>query len=138
MRRWTRHTLPTTHIRKSTRAHFSDVKIGAEVDGAVPSHTGGGSLNYRAGQKHCLTRGLIYPPCHWTCSLLTSLKRRSTHNTLRWNPVSLGDTVTVKHEPLGMDLSLRVSAYEWDTELKRYISLTVGDILPNNLSSMPT
>ena len=45
--------------------------------------------------------------------------------------VSLGDTVGVKFEKLGVDASARVNAIEWDVLLDRYISVSLGSIRQN-------
>ena len=45
--------------------------------------------------------------------------------------VSLGDTVGVKFEKLGVDATARVNAIEWDVLLDRYISVSLGSIKQN-------
>lgn len=45
--------------------------------------------------------------------------------------VSLGDTVGVHFEKLGVDASARVRSIEWDVLLGRYISVELGDVKNN-------
>lgn len=45
--------------------------------------------------------------------------------------VSMGDTVTVKFEKLGVDATSRVRAIEWNVLLDRYISVELGSIKSN-------
>jgi phage minor structural protein len=40
--------------------------------------------------------------------------------------ILIGDTVNVSYEPLGISYSARITAYEWDVLMMRYIAVTVG------------
>ncbi|MCS4463331.1 hypothetical protein JTT01_00055 [Clostridium botulinum] len=40
--------------------------------------------------------------------------------------INLGDTVTIRHEELGLDLKGRMIAYDYDCLLKKYIKIEMG------------
>ena len=56
--------------------------------------------------------------------------------------VYLGDTVTVYHPKLNINLTSRVVSYQYDAISQRYLNITLGSVLPiigasNSNSSKP-
>ena len=118
---------------KIAHVHFSDVKIGAEVDGTVPYPKGYDAyveLKKRVMQLYAA--GADLPQVTLEVEFADLSKTAEYAGLSDLETVQIGDTVRVVHEGLGVDYSLRMTSYTWDCLRGRYVSATFGD-RPENL-----
>ncbi len=110
--------------------HFTDVKVGREVDGAVPYATiaaGRAELTARAAALYAL--GCDLPETSIDVQFRELGDTEEYQQYIQLSTIQLGDTVSVKHD--NTDLSLRVISYEWDALRGRHNKIRLGDQRPN-------
>jgi len=123
------HTLPK---KRYTTTHFSDIKVGATVEGVIPyPDTATAYIEMRARCNAMFTAGLNRPAVTLECSFASLDGVDGYSQFAALSAVGLGDTVTVKHEPMNVDLSLRVITVNWNVLTECYSEVTIGDRKPN-------
>lgn len=113
---------------KVGRAHFSDVKVGddyTEAEAKAELLARANALFDAGADKPTVTLKVEFVELADTVEYADYADLESVY---------LGDTVHVAHEPLDIDLTLRVVEYVYDSERERYISVTIGD-LPDNIGT---
>ncbi len=114
---------------KVGRVHFSDVKF--DPDGDYPTLSAAkAELESRAAAL--FDAGIDLPNVSLEVQFVDLSKTVEYAQYAGLESVYLGDTVHVAYEPLGVDVTLRVSEYEWDACANRYTRLVIG-ALPTNI-----
>lgn len=113
--------------------HFSDVKVTA--DGLYTSVAAARTeLDARADALFAL--GCDLPEVSIDVEFQELGDTEEYQQYVNLSTIQLGDTVTVQHEDLGIDLDLRVVSYEWDALKGRHNSIRLGALRPNIGSSV--
>ena len=113
--------------------HFSDVKVTA--DGLYTSVAAArAELDARADALFAL--GCDLPEVSIDVEFQELGDTEEYQQYVNLGTIQLGDTVTVQHEGLGIDLDLRVVSYEWDALKGRHNSIRLGALRPNIGSSV--
>lgn len=76
------------------------------------------------------------PEVSWTINFVPLDTTEEYKNIAQIQNVSLGDTVHVRFERLGVDASARVVEIEWDVLADRYSSISLGDVKKNLASTI--
>ena len=112
--------------------HFADVKVGKEVDGVVLYATQAAAraeLENRADALIAL--GCDRPEVSIDIEFRELGDTEEYQQYIQLSTIQLGDTITVQHEDLGIDLDLRAISYEWDALRGRHNKIRLGDKRPN-------
>ncbi|MHB1453915.1 MAG: phage tail spike protein [Saccharofermentanales bacterium] len=112
--------------------HYSDIKVGAEVDGVIKYQTAEAAyieLRNRVNLLFAAGIDLL------RVSLAVEFVDRDTR-LFQLGQLQLGDDVRVIHEQFGADFCLRIVAYDWNCLLERYENLTIGDRRPGLADSI--
>ena len=110
--------------------HYGDIKVGEEVDGAVPYPTLASAYSEVRDRVASLYDAGIDRP-----SLTVDIEFVQLRNTVEYSDytaletVLLGDTIRADYEDY--TVTNRVVAYEWDAILKRYNKITLGTVRPS-------
>jgi len=126
-------TTSTLPRKRYTTTHFDDIKVGAADTGGVVQYATDGDAytEMRARCNALFAAGLDRPAVTLAVQFASLAGVDGYDQFAALNTVDLGDTVTVKHEPLNVDLALRVISVVWDVLSERYDDLTIGDKKPN-------
>ncbi|MHB1454999.1 MAG: phage tail spike protein [Saccharofermentanales bacterium] len=112
--------------------HYSDVKVGAEVDGVIKYQSAEAAYTELRSRVNLLfVSGIDLP----RITLAVEFVYLDTH-LFQLGRLQLGDDVRVIHEQFGADFFLRVVAYNWNCILDRYENLTIGDNRPGLADSI--
>ena len=76
------------------------------------------------------------PKVSWTINYVPLDMTEEYKNTALIQQVSLGDTVHVRFEKLGINTTARAIEIEWDVLLDRYSSVSLGDVKKNVASTL--
>jgi len=110
--------------------HFSDIKIGQEVDGAVPyPDTTDAYQEMWARVEALYNAGADLPKLTISVNFIDLAQTEEFKDFAVLETVNLGDTVHVDYK--GTIFSERVVSYEWDPLAEMYNSITLGSIAPN-------
>lgn len=110
--------------------HYGDIKVGEEVDGAVPYPTLASAYSEVRDRVAALYDAGIDRP-----ALTVDIEFVQLRNTVEYadytalETVLLGDTIRADYEDY--TVTNRVVAYEWDAILKRYNKITLGTVRPS-------
>ncbi len=114
---------------KVGRVHFPDVKV--DPDGDYPT-LAAAKAELKARAEALFDAGVDLPNVSLEVEFVDLSKTVEYSQYAGLESVYLGDTVHVAYEPLGVDVTLRVSEYEWDACANRYTRLVIG-ALPTNI-----
>lgn len=109
---------------KTTRIHYSDIKISDEITEtqALQALRNAANLEFENGvDKPFVTASVEFLPLQNT---------EEYKNFAILESVYLGDTVKIFHEKLDIELSARVVSYEFDALSKRYKNVIIGNVEP--------
>lgn len=87
-----------------------------------------------AASSYITNNQIGVPKVSWTINFVPLDTTEEYKNVAILERVSLGDTVGVKFEKLGVDATARVREIKWDVLLDRYVSVSLGSI-KNNLAN---
>lgn len=118
---------------KIVRVHYSDVKVSTAVDALYPTEAAA-RAEMQARAEALFAAGCDLPTMSLDVQLIALADTAEYAQYSALETIYLGDTVDVIHEPLNVDVSLRMTEYEYDSELQRYVRLTIGD-LPENIGT---
>lgn len=118
---------------KIVRVHYTDVKVSTAVDALYPTEAAA-RAELQARAEALFAAGCDLPTMSLDVQLIALADTAEYAQYAALEAIYLGDTVDVVHEPLNVDVSLRLTEYEYDSELRRYIRLTIGD-LPANIGT---
>lgn len=85
----------------------------------------------QAAQTYITANQIGVPKVSWKVGFVPLDMTEEYKDIAALERVSMGDTVTVKFEKLGVDATSRVRAIEWDVLLDRYVSVSLGSIKSN-------
>ena len=109
---------------KTTRMHYSDIKIDEET-----SETQVLEMLRSAANKE-FENGLDKPQITATVEFVTLQDTEEYKDFAILEKVYIGDTVQIFHEDLKLELSTKVISYEFDALSKRYIKVILGNVNP--------
>ncbi len=109
---------------RTTRIHYSDIAIGDEV-----TQEQAYALLRNAARAEYAS-GLDKPAVSGTVDFIALQNTEEYKDVEALESVYLGDTVTVYHPKLNINLTSRVVSYRYDALAKRYNSLVLGKVLP--------
>ena len=112
-----------THI-KTTRIHYSDIKISEEMTQEEALNALRNSANLE------FTNGLDKPLITASVEFIPLQNTEEYKNFTALEQVFLGDTVNIYHEPMNINLSARVVSYEYNCLSRKYIKVTIGNAAP--------
>lgn len=84
-----------------------------------------------AASAYITSNQIGIPKVSWKVGFVPLDTTEEYKNIAALEQVSLGDSVAVKFEKLGVNASARVNAIEWDVLLDRYISVSLGSVKAN-------
>ena len=109
---------------KTTRIHYSDIKIDEETSEAQALET----LRNAAAQE--FENGLDKPQITATVEFIPLQDTEEYKDFAVLESVYLGDTVKIFHEDLNIELEAKVIEYEFDALSKRYNKVILGNANP--------
>ena len=109
---------------KVTRIHYSDIKVDEEMSESQALQ----ALRSAATQE--FEKGLDKPQITATVEFIPLQDTEEYKDFAVLENVYLGDTVSVHHEDLNIDLVTKVIGYEFDALSKRYNKVTLGNTNP--------
>ena len=109
---------------KTTRIHYSDIKIDEETSEAQASEM----LRNAAAQE--FENGLDKPQITATVEFIPLQNTEEYKDYSILERVYLGDTIRVFHEDLSIELETKVISYEFDALSKRYNKVILGNANP--------
>ena len=110
--------------------HFSDIKIGQEVDGAVPyPDTTDAYQEMWARVEALYNAGADLPKLTISVNFIDLAQTEEFKDLAVLEAVNLGDIIHVDYK--GTIFSERVVSYEWDPLAEMYNSITLGSVAPN-------
>lgn len=119
-----------TAVPHARHIHYSDIRVGATVDEAIPyPTTASAEAEVRARVAALYASGIDVP------LLTVEIGFVQLRNTLEYadyaalEEVQLGDTIGAEYEDYSW--TSRVVAYEWDAALSRYNNITLGNVRPS-------
>lgn len=110
--------------------HFSDIKIGQEVDGVIPYPDTTQTFQEmwrRVGELYA--SGADLPKLTIEVNFIDLAQTEEFKNFAVLETVNLGDIIHVDYK--GTIFSERVVSYEWDPLAEMYNSITLGAVAPN-------
>lgn len=121
---------------KIRKIEFSDIKVKQNADdeeGYASEEDAKAALKEAAGKLFSIERHDI-PPASYEINFeeLTSTEEYKNYTCLE--RIWMGDTVTVKHREIGVDISARLVKYEFDAITETYTSLQLGNVV-NGITS---
>ncbi len=119
-----------TAVPHTRHIHYSDIRVGATVDEAIPyPTTASAEAEVRARVAALYASGIDEP------LLTVEIGFVQLRNTLEYADyaaleiVQLGDTIGAEYEDYSW--TSRVVAYDWDAVLGRYNNITLGNVRPS-------
>lgn len=109
---------------KTTRIHYSDIKIDEETTRAEALERLRNAANLE------FTNGIDKPQVTATVEFIPLSDTEEYRNFAVLESVYLGDTVNIFHEDLNISLESEVISYEFDALSKRYIKVILGNADP--------
>ena len=109
---------------KTTRIHYSDIKIDEETTRAEALEQLRNAANLE------FTNGIDKPQVTATVEFIPLSDTEEYRNFAVLESVYLGDTVNIFHEDLNISLESEVISYEFDALSKRYIKVILGNADP--------
>lgn len=109
---------------KTTRIHYSDIKIDEETTRAEALEQLRNAANLE------FTNGMDKPLVTATVEFIPLQETEEYKDFSVLENVYLGDTVNIFHEDLNISLEAEVISYEFDALSKRYIKVTLGNADP--------
>lgn len=109
---------------KTTRIHYSDIKIDEETTRAEALEQLKNAANLE------FTNGIDKPQVTATVEFIPLSDTEEYRNFAVLESVYLGDTVNIFHEDLNISLESEVISYEFDALSKRYIKVILGNADP--------
>lgn len=106
--------------------HFSDVKVGEELTETQALEL----LRQKANELFSIQK-IDIPISNTKVNFIELSKTEEYKNYRILNQIYLGDTVTVKHLKLGIDMKAKMISYKYDSILQRYIEIELGDFKEN-------
>ncbi len=109
---------------KTTRIHYSDIAISDDVSEAEALE------QLRNAAKQEFENGIDKPQITATVEFIPLQDTEEYKNFSVLESVYLGDTVTIFHEDLDIELEAQVISYEFDALSKRYNKVVLGNANP--------
>lgn len=111
--------------------HFSNIKVDSE--NGITLENVYGQLREEVRKLYEVHKVDI-PKANYKVDFIELSKTEEYKNFSIFEQVYLGDTVTIKHSRLGIDIKAKIIKYSWDAVNKKYINLELGNFKQNSAS----
>lgn len=105
---------------------FPEIKVRDEEGDGTADTPEGAYQQLRDGVQALFKKGLDTPIFNYEVNFIQLSKTQEYANYKVLEDVQLGDTVTIKHQGLGIDLKGRVVSYSYDPLRDKYDSVNIG------------
>jgi len=114
------------HTPRVQHYHFSDIKVGEDLTETQALEL----LRQKANELFSIHK--IDIPISNTKVNFIELSKTEEYKAYKiLNQIYLGDTVTIKHSKLGIDIKAKMISYKYDSISKKYIEIELGDFKEN-------